>query len=1145
MTSPSSAAVDVKVEEADLTVVADSLSNTASVDVKPIADFTAADNAVEPGNDAAAQQDLQSSSRITSEPDITPERISPISHLGGPELLPSHGYSDMNHGLPMMDLDPQQNNNSAIAFAPNATASSTAHVPTSIGEMFPLFDPTFNLPMEGLAPPQPTLEESEDVREAQPAGLKAFAKLQFPDGIFYVNTTSLILGRDVDAAKRALRREAELKKMQHGYHTPGRRRRQDSKYSRSVVSESGGIMRRGGDDDSDSNKRSEGKRKKSESAGSSGQRRDSLLPAPDAMIEYKPQIDPNARMYAPNSDAAIPVDPERLRPSSTVKPVVGIHPSGDHPASAYKALSRHHVELNYNHRQTYWELLVLGRNGCFVDDVYYYRGDVVPLNSGSNITIGSVTFDFILPDNVADIQGTSDDDFEDRWQRDANEGWISPGGTRLSTNFEGRSDYFEGLRNEETSGDSEMEPQPQSIRHPRERHRHGRRANEASENTMLAAEGESNDDSEEDDEQGSDDEGSDEDADLGDLGEEDLDEGGQEEREVEDDDEEEALQAAPPPPKRKGPGRPPKDGEMSKRERKELLQRQAEEKARKAGPQPVVPKKNKVGRPRKHPLPEAQPVKTEKRKYTKRKPKDPNAPKPEGSNDDDEKASKKDKKPPRAARSPSPVFDMATITEEQLAKPTQNYVELIAEVLSERPDGKMSLPQIYRAITRKHPYFSLKVTTTGWQSSVRHNLSQHEAFKKVEKDGKGWMWALVPGIPIGKEKKQRQRTPTLQGPMYPQAIFANPHHGMVPPQPGMMGPPPGYPNNVQMQPHLMQGQHPQYRPQLPGYGMHPPHPSHSPQPPVNGQHPVYQGAPPPAQIPGSSGTPYRSPYEPKAVANTASPSSYRPQQQGPAAPPMQQHAARPNPQPQGPPVLNQQVHGAIERFKEQILGGLKAPNAQAVMASAVNRALGLSIHSVIGGPDPMEDKLVMGLRKVISGVPGGAEVLKAAEQRASQPPVHPARTQQPAATQPYAPTPGTSRPNGVPISIPRPSMTHSMARTNSGTPSNRPESSSASPAPPLTTPAIANAGSGPSQLGITTSSSAPDGTVATPTTTAVAGDAPSPLEAKNAIGKRQRSEEDDAGKENGFKAPRLEDADDVGEQDFKPLQTSATPGLRV
>lgn len=67
-------------------------------------------------------------------------------------------------------------------------------------------------------------------------------------------------------------------------------------------------------------------------------------------------------------------------------------------------------------------------------------------------------------------------------------------------------------------------------------------------------------------------------------------------------------------------------------------------------------------------------------------------------------------------------------TEEQLQRPAPNYVYLIYEAINACPNGVMNLQQIYSAIERKYPYFKFRTTSNRWQSSVRHNLGQHEVY---------------------------------------------------------------------------------------------------------------------------------------------------------------------------------------------------------------------------------------------------------------------------------------------------------------------------------------------------------------------------------------------------------------------------------
>lgn len=114
----------------------------------------------------------------------------------------------------------------------------------------------------------------------------------------------------------------------------------------------------------------------------------------------------------------------------------------------------------------------------------------------------------------------------------------------------------------------------------------------------------------------------------------------------------------------------------------------------------------------------------------------------------------KKEKPPVKKRTPSPEINEADYPPEALLKPAASYVILIHEAISNSEEKALTLPQIYKAIERKYPYFKLRVTTTGWQSSVRHNLGAHKAFVKVTRSGKGWMWGINEGVSIEKEKNK-------------------------------------------------------------------------------------------------------------------------------------------------------------------------------------------------------------------------------------------------------------------------------------------------------------------------------------------------------------------------------------------------------
>lgn len=309
--------------------------------------------------------------------------------------------------------------------------------------------------------------------------------------------------------------------------------------------------------------------------------------------------------------------------------------------------------------------------------------------------------------------------------------------------------------------------------------------------------------------------------------------------------------------KRKGPGRPPKDGVMSKRQRSQLIKQGKEiEKARAAGidpadlPQPIV--KPKVARR-----------------------KESNAGEDDEIRETTEKGDgaimlgeKKSTKPAKPARTPSPEMRIEDYTEEQLQRPTSNYVVLIHEAISSAPSGQMNLQQIYNYIEKNYPWYKFKTTTSGWQSSVRHNLGQHDAFVKGDKEGKGYMWKINPNVSIEKERRKRQVSP-------PQVTHAQ--------RPAYYPPPTGY---------SPYGQPPGYYPGMPPQGMPPNGPPRPP--PVEAAQPRLPpsmarnaaAAPPTAPAP----SPYASPWAGGATAGSP-PAPHPPQPYPPSAhPPANQSA---------------------------------------------------------------------------------------------------------------------------------------------------------------------------------------------------------------------------------------------------------------
>ncbi|KAL9137594.1 MAG: hypothetical protein Q9175_001183 [Cornicularia normoerica] len=656
--------------------------------------------------------------------------------------------------------------------------------------------------------------EAPSVVETEQHQIQAFAKLEFDDGEFYMNTYAVEIGRDVHAARQAAdlqaRQDTETKSRKRSASAGGSitsskiRHRNGQNMASSVASESGGVI---AVDNYESEPTRKPRSRKPKSWSSSSQQ----LSRKSSMLLSNGKTDYNALAMASLMGHDLGADgffgPNSLLPAPELVPLVPIHPPAlpEGAPSGGKSISRKHIRIAYNFEESLFEVEILGRNGGFVDDEWYAQGDVQTLMNGSIIQIGGVGIRFVLPD-------------------------VAPGETGAEI----------GLGSDPLSGGKMSFDMAESI------------------------EDDSDDDVDEDEERG---------RTRNIKSEEEVEKEEEEEVEDEVEDEPEAVRIRAkgkkkpePEPlqvtKRKGPGRPPKNGVISKREQV-LLARQAREDAkvvadRGSGAQldrgQVKAGKNTKTVKKEEPLLQA----NGKRKYTKRK-------RAGGTNDQrvvresTEQTDSvppeqsiaavlppkpaKEKKPPKPPRSPSPVFDEATLTPEQLAKPTQNYIVLIHEALSNSETGAMALPQIYRSMQRRYPYFKLRATTLGWQSSVRHNLSQNAAFRKIERDGKGWMWGLVPGVSIEREKKKRATPPPVsQQPYYPPGPppiqYPYSYPGMPPPN-GRMPPnpyviPPGMPTT--------------YMP----HGLPPRGPHGFPLPLVNAQsestyQSPYQSTPPPQQ----------------------------------------------------------------------------------------------------------------------------------------------------------------------------------------------------------------------------------------------------------------------------------------------------------
>lgn len=692
--------------------------------------------------------------------------------------------------------------------------------------------------------------------------ISAFAKLEFDDGEFYMNTYSVELGRDLSSAKQAAQSAEEpaentrSKKRKRSASSgpptrPARKvkRKSGRHHPSSVVSENGGVIAVDRSDSGSADGRPVNLTKSTSSSSLQMSRKGSMLFAPQATdyqaLAMASLMGPGA--YGQFAGNGLPI------PAPEACPLIPIHPpisgqtdesrrsSGEGAAEdalgSYKAISRKHVRIAFCFEKHYFQLHVLGRNGAYVDEEFCAAGDVRPLTNGSSIQIGGVSVKFQLPDVAVGDTGAESNTNPD-YTFNARPSFMD-NGMESSSEADGEDDEQEDA--EEDVEDGSDKPRRTSTKTAHKVHK------ASSKKTSKKAVPTKHKDKK---------------------------------SRTSGKHAPPKPEMAPPVQKRKGPGRPPKNGIMSKREQA-ILARQAREQAKAAAHKDL----NGEAAPQKSEASSEAPAESStlqpngKRKYTKRKSKVELMQEPQETRESTEQTDSvapeqvappkagKEKKPPKPPRSPSPEIDKSTLTDEQLAKPTASYVVLIHEALTEHAEagkGPMSLHQIYSSISRKYPYFKFTVTTVGWQSSIRHNLLQHEAFEKIEREGKGWMWGLKAGVSIEKEKKRRTSPPHTQPQYYPPPhMMQHPYSyypGMPPPPNGYMPYPPYGPP-----PSMHAGMRPP-----PGYPHGPFPPSHRPP----GQPlPIINAA-------ADTSSTYQSPYAPSQKPNPPQPASGTPPTNG-------------------------------------------------------------------------------------------------------------------------------------------------------------------------------------------------------------------------------------------------------------------------
>lgn len=844
------------------------------------------------------------------------------------------------------------------------------------------------------APTQPS-------KQGVDSGLQSFARIEFADSVFQMTTYSVIIGRDIKAiaaAKENARQTEEhrLKAEDHarrGLPPPMPMAQERTKFSKSYVSEEGGML--GPESDSEESGRPS-KRRKTSTAGSS---QADIQEAEENMILN--------RQYVSHTPGAAAVDLALLRPDPYHIPIVAIHSPGPDMAAKTRAISREHLKIAYNHDTGVFEAIPLHKNGFFHEDIHFATGKVV-LKSGSRLQVKDVAFRFIINGVERGRTGAE----KDKVPKNS----VSRGGKEMSFDFEqahGNGTVRETSEEElselegslpELSGSEEEEiNRVTADREAAERETAERETieRETTERETMDRETAERETSEIKTEPQYDAEAQAQAALLAGL--------------------DPAMEGLPIPtiPKKRGPGRPPKNGIMSKREQR-LLKKQQQEMAKKTLPQPLPtepPIKRKVGRPRKHPLPEGE-DRPEKRKYK------PRAPKLDGEGSDAERRAREKKEKRARPKSPPLELKIEDYTEEQLQKPNKNYGMLIDETLTAAPDG-LTLKQIYKRICQRYPWFHFHTETKGWESSVRHNLIGNEAFKKDETTN---LWSRVPGVELDAGKKRKATSPdrALAAQGYGPYSYAYGHQQMGQAaagyQHGQFAP--GYqmqaygaqqqqpqPGRTPQQAYGPAGSPPQGQAAQPGGPQAPTQTQAFGQPqavarPPSGvpqQHPGAYGAQfaarPQGQAPNNSvikmedgrpsqpGGPQHQAVGTGAVGPTgAAPASnpapghpVAPQQQQQQAPPVQQQqaqavggrppAATP---PSGPPrpVIDPKLLGAVVGLKNGLVENLRKARtlkAEAIVMSALNRCIGLKKHATEN--EKMESICMRGIGQVINGYP--------------------------------------------------------------------------------------------------------------------------------------------------------------------------------
>ncbi|QIX01167.1 hypothetical protein AMS68_006684 [Peltaster fructicola] len=709
-------------------------------------------------------------------------------HSRPSNLRGAEGESDLDHGNGLQSMPA-----SPIATCANLAIGQTSNIKNERVDMVGRF---MNEPFDNPDPISAVSEMSLNLEE-----MKGYAQLVFPDGEYLVTSTEIMLGRDERAQqilkdqekrqRKLLREQALLQARQHAAEMdaqaaleryklePGKGseegRRGSSSSSHmlegrpapglpSTFSESGGIVNYEGSVDDLRKKRNK--------------RRNFLLSRSSS----------NSNSVAPASLHVYGAAATPWRNNDEEKCIfLPIHPF---QIEDIRKISKEHLRIFYDGLEKQWKMEIKG-NGAFVlNELYketnvdpetgdedtaprhFKRGDTVILTHNSEVLVTSLTFLFKLPQRrgFSAFDSDIDDDLETSLLQQPDDPDDDEANSEASDNVkqEQVGDTPKVKRPKILLKATKARPVPKSASPEPPRITGGKGKKKPVETPKVveiepAAQPENNGDN---------------------------------------------TQALPPvfdanstlqhvpvnelPEKRKGPGRPPKNGLVSKRDEGIIRRKMKEYEKRGERPPPykdilaIVRAENRAkelaarAAARGEPIPPTQlemmnVVPTTEVDQTNDTPdmtaadaaqlaEASSMPRATSLELDTAELLKSAQQQQRTYKSPSPMKPKEEYTEEQLKRPTQTYYYILDEILSEGPEDAMELQQIYDKICKKYPFYKYVVESTGWQSSVRHNLKQNERFKPVSKQGKGWLWAIDPAIPLDKEKKKKPTPPPMPRP---------------------------------------------------------------------------------------------------------------------------------------------------------------------------------------------------------------------------------------------------------------------------------------------------------------------------------------------------------------------------------------------